>query len=820
MADEKKGAKGAKGARPLRSGTQLGASTGAGEQLAAAEEPNTLSDNAGIGEGQAAAAAGRGDATNYEGAEHFDMFARFARQNAHSQVVAAHKQLTFKKLSSANVARFAEHKLSTDELENSVIDSDILSAVNELGEVTLETLHDYLETLQELYSEFQMHAAEKAKDAATFEAAEEEALITGVQIGAPKDLSKMNKDTATRLARASTASKIASPRMVVIAVQLTAAIAAGDKNEEKRTMKELYDAASDGLKIGADESGLKPLAKAFCPGAHATGAYTGAIFSPAQDAADAEAESDDEAPSRGSVSGRSTVRSDSTSRLGRSSFLEKSKIDSYERQTLELLTVSGFAKANLHDALFSYNIGFDGVLRVEPRLEVFASLSERGIAQQRVEDALLKGARTALREKKVLLQGSREKLNDALTSHETMTANLDERQSYEHLVATDERLSLAGTAFASMVQGLNCGSNLLNKVITSLEDIESVQGMTLVLNFVQQNLKLLEVKGKMESPQAAWSRIQKQASAIEGARPPFNMFWDDFGILGSPDGGAKLLEVDMLAKHFFVYCVLVLSRVPGFQRIQELCTPQQLPGKMKKLGKGHVDNMLSFIHKEKLQAVEDQPKANTGGNKKSGHPKAGAKAADDSFRDTQAFAAISGDEGAYGEAYIYMAALMVKAEAIYGAEGAILHGAKTLNALAKKDVFADATKTFDLNSGFGWVSNSLLEGAKQHGTMRAIRDALSMFNNDGSNAYHLFGSIPSFATLAKKLLKSSKRKAAIYKLAHGASTSFKGGGKGGRKGGGKGGGKGKGQHAVVAAAMTTTASAEELDADTASFVAN
>ena len=130
MADEKKG--GAKGARPLRSGTHLGASTGAGEQLAAAEEPDTLGDNAGIGEGQAAAAAGRGDATNYEGAEHFDTFTRFARQNAHSEVVAAHKQLTFKKLSSVNVARFAEHKLSTDELEDSVIDSDILSAVNEL----------------------------------------------------------------------------------------------------------------------------------------------------------------------------------------------------------------------------------------------------------------------------------------------------------------------------------------------------------------------------------------------------------------------------------------------------------------------------------------------------------------------------------------------------------------------------------------------------------------------------------------------------------------------------------------------------------------
>ena len=820
MADEKKGAKGAKGARPLRSGTHLGASTGAGEQLAAAEEPDTLGDNAGIGEGQAAAAAGRGDATNYEGAEHFDMFTRFARQNAHSQVVAAHKKLTSKKLSTANVARFAEHKLSADDLEVSVIDSDILSAVNELGEVTLETLHDHLEALQELYSEFQMRAAEKAKDAATFEAAEEEPLITGVQIGAPKDLSKVNKDTATRLAKASMASKTASPRMVVIAVQLTAAIAAGDKNEEKRTMKELFAAASDGLKIGADESGLQPLAKAFCPGAHATGAYTGATFSPAQDAADAEAESDDEASSRGSVSGQSTVRSDSTSRLGRSSFLEKSKIDSYERQTLEYLTVTGFAKANLHDALFSYHIGIGGVLRVEPRLEVFASLSERAIAQQRVEDALLKGARTALQEKKVLLQGSREKLNDALTSHETMTANLDERQSYEHSVATDERLSLAGTAFASMVQGLNCGSNLLNTLITSLEDVESVQGITLVLNFVQQNLKLLEVKGKMESPQAAWSRIQKQASAIEGARPPFNMFWEDFGLLGSPDGAAKLLEVDMLAKHFFVYCVLVLSRVPGFQRIQELCTPQQLPGKMKKLGKGHVDNMLSFIHKEKLQAVEDQTKANTGGNKKSGHPKGGAGAAEEGFRDTQAFAALSGDGGAYGEAYINMAALMVRAEAVHGAEGAILHGAKTLNALAKKDVFADAAKTFDLNSGFGWVSNPLLEGAKQHGTMRAIRDALSMFNNEGSNTFQLFGSIPGFATLAKKLLKSPKRKAAIYKIAQSKSTSFKGGGKGGRKGGGKGGGKGKGQHAVGAAAMTTTASAEELDADTASFVAN
>ena len=134
MADEKKGAKGDKGARPLRSGTHLGAPTGAGEQLAAAEEPNTLGDSAGIGEGQAAAAAGRGDATNYEGAEHFDMFTRFARQNAHSQVVAAHKKLTSKKLSTANVARFAEHKLSTDELEDSVIDSDILSAVNELVE--------------------------------------------------------------------------------------------------------------------------------------------------------------------------------------------------------------------------------------------------------------------------------------------------------------------------------------------------------------------------------------------------------------------------------------------------------------------------------------------------------------------------------------------------------------------------------------------------------------------------------------------------------------------------------------------------------------
>ena len=134
MADEKKGAKGAKGARPLRSGTHLGASTGAGGQLAAAEEPNTLSDNAGIGEGQAAAAAGRGDATNYEGAEHFDMFTRFARQNAHSQVIAAYKKLNLKKLSPANVARFAEHKLSTDDLEVPVIDSDILSAVNELVE--------------------------------------------------------------------------------------------------------------------------------------------------------------------------------------------------------------------------------------------------------------------------------------------------------------------------------------------------------------------------------------------------------------------------------------------------------------------------------------------------------------------------------------------------------------------------------------------------------------------------------------------------------------------------------------------------------------
>lgn len=405
-----------------------------------------------------------------------------------------------------------------------------------------------------------------------------------------------------------------------------------------------------------------------------------------------------------------------------------------------------------------------------------------------------------------------------------MSSNLEARRSFEHSAATDEPLSLAGIAFTSMVQGLHCGSNLLNSVVTSLEDVESVQGINLVLNFVVQNLKMIEVKGKMESPQAAWSRIQKQASAIEGARPPFNMYWEDFGFSGSPDGGAQLLEVDMLAKHFFVWCILVLSRINGFQRIQELCTPQQLPGRMKKIGKGHVDNLLGFIHKEKLQAVEDPAKAKAGGNtRKLGHPQAGTGAAEEGIRETQAFAALSSDGGAYADAYMTMAKLMVKAEAHYGADGAFLHGAKTLNAITNKDVFVITEKKFELNEGFGWVSNSLLEGAKQHGTMRALRDALSMFNSEGSNTYTLFGSIPGFATLAKNLLTSQMRKAAIIKTAKSkfvpTKGGGKGGGKGGRKGGGKGGGKGKGQHVVGAGALTTTASTD-LDADTASFVAN
>lgn len=84
MADEKKSVK---GARPLRSDTHLGAPTGAGGKLATA---STLGDIDGIGEGQAAATSGLGAATNFEGAEHLDMFTRFVRQNTYMELVAAY----------------------------------------------------------------------------------------------------------------------------------------------------------------------------------------------------------------------------------------------------------------------------------------------------------------------------------------------------------------------------------------------------------------------------------------------------------------------------------------------------------------------------------------------------------------------------------------------------------------------------------------------------------------------------------------------------------------------------------------------------------
>ena len=80
----------------------------------------------------------------------------------------------------------------------------------------------------------------------------------------------------------------------------------------------------------------------------------------------------------------------------------------------------------------------------------------------------------------------------------------------------------------------------------------------------------------------------------------------------------------------------------------------------------------------------------------------------------------------YCSAYSALAKFMVLAGETSGVEEAVKRGVGLLNKSAGKEVFKLANGAIELKKGFGWTVNPLFKGGKQHGELRAIKDALSV----------------------------------------------------------------------------------------------
>ena len=151
-------------------------------------------------------------------------------------------------------------------------------------------------------------------------------------------------------------------------------------------------------------------------------------------------------------------------------------------------------------------------------------------------------------------------------------------------------------------------------------------------------------------------------------------------------------------------------------------------------------------------------------------------------------------QNVYCSAYCALAEDMVLTSETFGVEEAVKRGAAQLNKSANEEVFKIGIGSIELNIGFGWTVNLLFKGGKQHGELRAIKDALTVYNANGKNACGEFAKVEGFALFTKKVLVTPLRKQTLRKLIDSAKSKSKSAASGGRGGKGKSkpkGGKGK-----------------------------